>query len=179
VFGGSSPPALARANTLPALLQSASSVAAQKRAATLSAFAKLRRVAPTLLKHGRRGKPHLSELRIHDGALHWNWEDWRAGDEGEGAAPNPKSLPLASVTAVLAGRKTDALQRSAKPAEDKACFALVAPGRQLSLQIVSGSEADRDLWVAGLNIFIDTLRHEQTYWDGELEAGVRAAAAQK
>ena len=70
-----------------------------------------------------------------------------------------------TVTAVLSGRRTDELRRSARPADDGACFAVISPTRQLSLQVVSGSSEERDLWVAGITMIVQVMREEQQFWN--------------
>ncbi len=140
------------------------SPAQTKRAATLSSFSALQKRAPILLKHGRRGRAHKSEIRLHEGALHWNWAEWKSK---ESALPSPKSIPIGAITAVLSGRKTEELLRSAKASEEDACFALISPGKSLSLQVLSGSVEERDLWVAGMVTMIDVMRTEEAYWQQE------------
>lgn len=137
-----------------------SSSAHSKRLATLAAFSRLREEKNVLFKHGRRGRPHLTIIKILDGTLYWNWEDWKKD------APTSKCVPLLTVSAVLAGRRTPELKRSAEPADEDNCFAIIAPTRTLNLQ-VQGTKADRDLWVAGLLIAIETLRQEAAFWDGD------------
>jgi hypothetical protein len=163
--GGSGGSSQVRSTSTPRLSRSGSgrfdsaALASGRRVATLAAFAQLRESAPVLLKHGRRGRAHPSALRVHEGALYWNWADWKAD------APSAKAIPLVTVTAVLSGRRTDELRRSARPADDGACFAVVSPTRRLSLQVVSGSSEERDLWVAGITVLVQVIREEQQFWN--------------
>jgi hypothetical protein len=135
-----------------------SSSAHSKRLATLAAFSALRDRASVLLKHGRRGRAHQSIIKIFEGALYWNWDEWKKD------APSSKCIPLLTVSAVLAGRRTADLRRSASASEEDLCFGIICPSRELSLQ-VQGTKDDRDLWVAGLTIAIETFRQEQAFWD--------------
>lgn len=133
----------------------AAAAAQARRVATLNAFAALRSSSPILLKHGRRGKAHKTELHIHEGTLYWEWEAWKVD------APTARAIPLVTVSTVLAGRRTDELRRSSLAKDEGACFAVVTPTRQLSLQVLSGKESERDLWVAGLTLMTDILKQEQ------------------
>lgn len=97
-------------------------------------------------------------IKLFEGAIYWNFEEWKKD------APSSKVIPLLTVSAVLAGRRTADLRRSASAAEEDLCFAVISPSRELSLQVI-GTKDDRDLWVAGLTIAIETWRHEQQFWD--------------
>lgn len=107
----------------------------------------------TLIKHGQKGWPHKSEVKIVEGKLYWNWNEWK---------PSEKFIELTSVQAVVKGRRTAVFKKAAQ-SKDKLFFSVIAPKHELNFQ--ADSEKDRDLWWAGLQIYIDSLKAKENFWD--------------
>jgi len=117
-----------------------------------------------LLKHGRRGKPHLRRIVcpierpswIKPGTENFRCVQWTPVPETGAALPFPEqkaSLALHTATRVVAGKETTVMQRNeAKNVSAELCLSICSPSRTLDLQCEN--KETRDRLYRGFNLLI-------------------------
>jgi hypothetical protein len=102
------------------------------------AFIDVMRKGAALMKHGRRGDPHLKVIKV----------DPKTGDVTWGQDTD-QGLSLREATQIVPGKNTSLFSKvKLKVAHPTVCFSIVCPNRTLDLQ--AASEDERDQWVSAL-----------------------------
>ena len=137
-----------------------------KSARELAEFEAAIRVGVDVLKHGRRGKPHIRTLFcpaerpswVAPGSENFRCVCWCKPVEPDVSSmsmpPAPSedaSLPVHTIMAVRAGKTTDVFAR-ADMAPAEVCFSLVSPARTLDVQC--GNVEQRDKLLRGFQLLV-------------------------
>ncbi|XRB15383.1 hypothetical protein RI054_10g52230 [Pseudoscourfieldia marina] len=105
------------------------------------------RKGASLLKYGRRGKPHVCHFRLADGDLDLQWISHKNNHE-------TRSVRLSTVVEVRSGQDTEKFRRFPDFAAADRSFSLVYPqandGKLTTLDVVCADATEFETWCAGL-----------------------------